>query len=104
MFNQRGLIMPNGPIHFIHQHDKTNPHNGASIAYWVVYPINYSTEGCMYEYSVAVCGKKDNFSRKIGRNVAAGRLLSGKKTYMISVPIVEHNAVELILNHYHGRF
>lgn len=33
--------------------------------------------------SVAICGRKDNFSKKIGRDISMGRILKGKNNVTI---------------------
>jgi hypothetical protein len=48
------------------------PHGGATIAYYI-------DETDTAHYSIAECSDKDNFNRKIGRNVADGRLFGPKK-------------------------
>lgn len=94
--------LPQTFVKFIHIHDKNNPHQGVSIAYWRVYNTSQLSTKCgedFYEYAIAQCGKKDNFSRKIGRAVASGRLLHGKKTFAVDIPPWEHNPVQVILDH-----
>jgi hypothetical protein len=64
-------------IHYIHRR-KSSPllagpatHGGMTVAYQEVKPG-------LIEYSLARCSTRDNFNKKLGREIATGRLASGK--------------------------
>ena len=44
--------------------------------------VDYDEEEACVVYSIAVCSKKDRFSKKIGREVALGRLSGGMSDYL----------------------
>jgi hypothetical protein len=67
-------------IHYIHRRKFSilNPegsfigtHGGFTVAYQEVKPG-------LIEYSVARCSDRDNFNKKLGRDIATGRLARGK--------------------------
>lgn len=41
----------------------------------------FNDEKGVVEFNTATCGKKDNFSRKVGRAVASGRLSANKSSH-----------------------
>lgn len=57
--------------------------------YTVVYNIEYDDIGnlCGLKYAVARTAPRDNFSRKLGRTIATGRLNSGKPTNVKRIPL-----------------
>lgn len=67
-------------IHYIHRRKSlffrfgdpiVATHGGATVAYQEVKPG-------LIEYSVARCSDRDNFNKKLGRDIATGRLAAGK--------------------------
>lgn len=61
-------------------------HGGITAAYEV--KDNY------IEYSVAKCHRKDNFCKKVGRDIAIGRFLAGKKTI---IPLDEKTPIQSLI-------
>ena len=57
--------------------------------YTVVYTIDYDTTGKLsgLKYAVARTAPRDNFSRKLGRTIATGRLNSDKPTNVKRIPL-----------------
>lgn len=57
--------------------------------YTVVYNIEYDTSGNLsgLKYAVARTAPRDNFSRKLGRTIATGRLYSDKPTNVKRIPL-----------------
>lgn len=57
--------------------------------YTVVYNLEYDSVGNVngLKYAVARTAPRDNFSRKLGRTIATGRLNSGKPTNVTQIPL-----------------
>jgi hypothetical protein len=61
-------------IHYIHRRKIAGgpaTHGGFTVAYQEVKPG-------LIEYSIARCSTRDNFNKKLGRDIATGRLACGK--------------------------
>jgi hypothetical protein len=55
----------------------------------------------MVEYTYAICSPKDHYTRKIGRDIARGRLVTEHQQGVHSFPYVEGvNVVEQIIKHH----
>lgn len=70
-FDRRGQIMPKG---------------GMTLA--------IAQEGNQLTIAMAQCGRKDNFSRDMGRTIAAGRLASGKGPYVRVITLPDATGVK----------
>lgn len=65
---------PESPVHYIHLRDRDEngrplTRGGVTIAYINLHDV--------ITLAVAVCSQKDNFCRRLGRNIARGRVHSG---------------------------
>lgn len=76
-------------IQFIHRRNfdhmwyaGPSTHGGATVAYQEVKPG-------LIEYSVARCSTRDNFNKKLGRDIATGRLAVGKVETVTGVSVEE---------------
>lgn len=58
--------------------------------------IAFREAGDGIEYGITYCAPRDNFSRKVGRDVAIGRLNSGNRTYVGEMSV---EAFESILDY-----
>lgn len=54
----------------------------------------YEVKDNHIEYSIAKCHRKDNFCKKVGRDIAIGRFLAGKKTI---IPLDEKTPIQSLI-------
>ena len=57
-------------------------HGGYTIAY------RETDKNCI-EYNVAMCSTRDNFNKKLGREIAAGRLIDNKYNAVVNLTVEE---------------
>lgn len=70
------------PINLIHSMYTPASHGGFTVAYQEVEPG-------LIEYSIAQCSNRDNFNKKLGRDIAHGRLVNNKVAVAQGVTLSE---------------
>lgn len=61
-------------------------HGGATVAFVDTTPERKNDEKHLFHYAYAWCRENENFNKKIGRDVASGRLKANKYNIMECLP------------------
>ena len=77
-------------IQFIHRRPSTSPTGFTGPASRGGFTVAYrEVDGGTVEYCVAQCSTRDNFNKKLGREIAAGRLTNSNLQFVMQADLKE---------------